>query len=101
MKTYDIVEDLEGDLYCGIALKWNYVKCYVDLAMVTYVTQQLTKYGHVAPLKPQRCLYLPSPIKYRKDNQSPSPLNDSPRQDKAKKNLQQIVLAVSSTMHEQ
>jgi hypothetical protein len=21
--TYEIVEDLEGDLYCGIALKWN------------------------------------------------------------------------------
>jgi len=34
METYEIVEDLEGDLYCGIALKWNYTKCYVDLAMV-------------------------------------------------------------------
>jgi len=33
-ETYEIVEDLEGDLYCGIALKWNYTKRYVDLAMV-------------------------------------------------------------------
>jgi hypothetical protein len=22
-ETYKIVEDLEGDLYCGIALKWR------------------------------------------------------------------------------
>jgi len=44
------VEDLEGDLYCGIALKWNNTKHYVDLAMVKYVIKQMTKYGYVAPL---------------------------------------------------
>jgi hypothetical protein len=43
---------VEGDLYCGIALKWNYAKHHVDLAMVKYVMKQLTKNGHVAPLKP-------------------------------------------------
>jgi hypothetical protein len=52
-ETYKIVEDLEGDLYCGITLKWNYAKHHVDLAMANYVMKQLTKYGHVAPLKPQ------------------------------------------------
>ena len=51
-ETYEIVEDLEGNIYCGNALKWNYVKHCVDLAMVTYVMKQLTKYGHIAPLKP-------------------------------------------------
>ncbi len=30
-ETYKIVEDLEGDLYCGIALKWNFAKHHVDL----------------------------------------------------------------------
>ena len=90
-ETYKIVEDLEGDLYCGFALKWNYAKHYVDLAMVKYVMKQLTKYGQVAPLKPQHCPYLPTPIKYR-DNQSPLPINDSPRLDEAgKKRAQQIV----------
>ena len=91
-ETYEIVEDLEGDLYCGIALKWNYTKRYVDLAMVKYVMKQMTKYGHVAPLKPQHCPYSPNPIKYGKDNQAPSPLDDSPLLDAAgKKRVQQIV----------
>jgi hypothetical protein len=91
-ETYKIVEDLEGDLYCGIALKWNYTKRYVDLAMVKYVMKQMTKYGHVAPLKPQHCPYSPNPIKYGKDNQAPSPLDDSPLLDAAgKKRVQQIV----------
>ena len=52
-ETYEIVKDLEGDRYCDIALKWNYAKHYVNLAMVKYVMKQLTVYGHVAPLKPQ------------------------------------------------
>ena len=38
-ETDKIVEDLEGDLYCGIALKWNYAKQYVNLAMVKYVVK--------------------------------------------------------------
>ncbi len=84
-ETYKIVEDLEGGLYCGIALKWKYAKHHVDLAIVKYVMKQLTKYGHVAPLKPQH-------FKYGNDNQAPSPLDDSPRLDKAgKKRIQQIV----------
>ncbi len=77
METYEIVEDLEGNLYCGIALKWNYAKHHVDLAMVKYVMKQMAKYGHIAPLKPQHCPYLPDPIKYGKDNQAPYPLDDS------------------------
>ena len=91
-ETYEIVEGLEGDLYCGIALKGNYGKHHVDLAMVKYVMKQLTKCDHLSPLKPQHCPYLPNPIKYRKDNQSTSPLNDSPLLDEArKKRVQQIV----------
>jgi len=54
--------------------------------------KQLTKYGHVASLKPQHCPYLPNPIKYGKDNKAPSPLDDSPLLDEAgKKRVQQIV----------
>ncbi len=41
-ETYEIVEDWEGDLYCGILLKWNYAKHYVDLSMAAYVIKQLT-----------------------------------------------------------
>jgi len=91
-KYMKLFEDLEGDLYCGIALKWNYTKLYVDLAMVKYLMKQMTKYGHVVPLKPQHCPYSPNPIKYGKDNQAPSPLDDSLLLDAAgKKRVQQIV----------
>ena len=91
-ETFEIVEDLKGDLYCGIALKWNYEKRYVDLSMVNYVMKQMTKYGHVAPAKPQHCPYSPNPIKYGKDNQTPSPIDESPLLNKTgKKRVQQIV----------
>jgi hypothetical protein len=54
--------------------------------------KQLTKYSHIAPLKPQHCPYSPNPIKYGKDNQSPSPLDKKPCLDKAqKKCIQKIV----------
>jgi hypothetical protein len=56
------------------------------------IKKQLTKHSHVAPLKPQHCPYVPNPIKYGKDNQSPSPLDKSPHLNKAhKKRIQQIV----------
>jgi hypothetical protein len=86
------VEDLKGNLYCGISLKWDYLSHHVDLTMVQCIMKQLTKYNHFAPLKPQHCLYLPNLIKYSKDNQVPSPLDDSPLLDKVKEKLvQQIV----------
>ena len=65
---------------------------YVDLSMAAYVIKQLTRYGHIPPLKPQHCPYAPNPINYGKDNQSPSPINNSPHLDNAgKKQIQQIV----------
>ena len=56
-ETYKIVEDWEGKLYCDIALTLNYMKHHVDLAIVTYIMKQLTKYGHIAPLKPQHWMH--------------------------------------------
>jgi hypothetical protein len=84
-ETYEIVEDWTGNLYCEITLKWNYKKHHVDLAMPAYVKKQLTKYSHVAPLKPLHCLYVPNPIKYGKDNQALSHLDTSPHLNKAQK----------------
>jgi len=36
-KHYDISVDLEGSLYCGITLQWNYKKEFVDISMPGYV----------------------------------------------------------------
>jgi hypothetical protein len=91
-ETYEIGEDWTGNLYCGITLKWNYEKHHVDLTTPDYDMKQLTKYCHVASLKPQRCPYVLNPIKYGKDNQLPSPLDKSPCLNKAqKKRIPQIV----------
>jgi hypothetical protein len=91
-ETYEIVKDRLGYLYCGINLKWNCNKQYVDLDMSKYVMKQLTQYAHPAPLKPQYCPYSPNPISYGKDNQAPTPTNNSPLLDTTgKKHVQQII----------
>ncbi len=54
--------------------------------------KQLTRYAHPAPLKPQHCPFAPNPVTYGKDNQAPSPTNNSPLLDNSgKKRIQQIV----------
>jgi hypothetical protein len=91
-ETYHIVEDQTGNLYCGIKLKWNYDKGYIDLTMPQYVMRQLTCYAHPVPNKPQHCPFSPNPITYQKDNQAPTPANESPLLNNAsKKRIQQVV----------
>jgi hypothetical protein len=57
-ETYKIVEDFSGNLYCGINLKWNYDKHWVDIAMPIYTIKNLTRYNHPPPLTPQHCPYM-------------------------------------------
>jgi hypothetical protein len=91
-EAYNIVEDHTGDLYCGINLKWNYAKGYVNLSMPKHVMKQLTRYSHPVPLKPQNCPFAPTPVTYGKYNQASNPTNDSPLLDDAnKKCIQQVV----------
>jgi hypothetical protein len=80
------------DLYCGINLKWNYEKKYVNLSMPKYIMKQLTWYAHVTPLKSQHCPFSRNPINYGKNNQAPNPTDDSPLLNNArKKQIQQVV----------
>jgi hypothetical protein len=91
-EAYDIIKDHTGDLYCGINLKWNYTKGYVNLSMPKYVMKQLTHYSHPAPLKPQHCPFAPTRLTYDKNIQAPNPTNGSPLLDDAgKKHIQQNV----------
>jgi hypothetical protein len=100
-ETYEIVEGLDGDLYCGIALKWNYGKRYVNLAMVKYIMKQLTKYGHIASLKPQHCPYLPNPIKSARTTNHLHHSMTVLFWMKQERNASNRLLEVSFTMHEQ
>jgi hypothetical protein len=98
-ETYDIVEDQTGNLYCGINLKWNYDKGYVDLAMPQYVMKQLTRYAHPAPNKPQHYPYSPNPITYEKTIKHPHlPMRVSSLTTLVK-NASNRSLVASFTMH--
>jgi hypothetical protein len=91
-EAYNIVKDRASDLYCGINLKWNYPKGYVNLSMPKYIMKQLTCYSHPTPLKPQHCPFAPNPVTYRRNNQAPNPTDNSPLLDNAsKKCIQQVV----------
>ena len=50
---------LGGNLSCGISLKWNYNKCTVNLPMLAYIQNELTKFQHLSPKTTQD-----SPHKY-------------------------------------
>ena len=84
--------DYNRELYCGITLKWNYEKEYMDIYMPNYVHKNLIKYGHEKPRKPQHCPYEPAPKTYRKESNEITEEPESPRESNEKKKyIQQVV----------
>ena len=49
--TYQISEDWDGSLYCGIKLKWNYRDRYLDTSMPNYVKKNPAKITLILALK--------------------------------------------------
>ena len=89
---YEVEEDWNGGLYCGITLEWNYKRRYVDIAMPNYVQKQLLKYKWRTPKRPQYCPYSPAPVNYGKKSDIIIDKPESPKLDKAgKKYIQQVV----------
>ena len=53
-KDYESVSaDWNGDLFCGITLKWDYDKRTCDLSMPNYVQKALHEYQHAMPKRPE------------------------------------------------
>ncbi len=48
-KKYKLTEDWDGDLYCGIHLKWDYKARTLDIFMPGYILKQLQKNKHASP----------------------------------------------------
>ena len=42
-----ISKDWDGQLYCGIHMKWDYNKRTIDLSMSGYITATLHKYQYL------------------------------------------------------
>ncbi len=81
--TYKLTADWTGDLYCGIALGWDYNKRYVVISMPGYVKKKLQEYGHAVPNQLQRCPYAPEPKQFGATAQALAPPNDTPKLNNA------------------
>jgi hypothetical protein len=103
---YTSTTDWEGELYCGLTLKWDYDARTVDISMPGYVTAALHKYQHPTPTTPQHAPHKWVQPKYGQATQSAHPIDESnPLTTTAIKQVQQIVgtllyyaRAVDSTM---
>ena len=90
-EDYEIETDWNGELYCGITLKWNYNEKYVDTTMPGYTMKQIKKYKHKLK-KQQHTPLQPQPRKYGKAAQEPTPPDTSkPLGKEDKKLIEQVV----------
>ena len=93
--TYQLEDDWEGKLYCGISLEWNYQERYLDISMPQYAAKVLQRFDHKKPNRPQHSPYLPEPRKFGQDAQDPLPEDTSERVDEKRiLRIQQVVGAV-------
>ena len=73
-----IITDWEGKLYCGITIKWNHTKIYVDISMPGLLKEYLCQFCHETPIKPQHQPYPAPEQTYGADAQKMKPLDTSP-----------------------
>jgi hypothetical protein len=80
---YTLTEDWTGDLYCGIALSWDYINRTVDISMSGYIKKKLQEFNHIISKCIQTCLRSPVLKQFGTEAQAPLPTNDSPCLDDA------------------
>jgi hypothetical protein len=81
-----------GNLYCGIALDWDYINRTVDISMPGYIKKKLQEYKHVMLRTIQTSPYTPAPKQFGSKAQRPLPPDASPLLGKIGiKRVQQIV----------
>jgi hypothetical protein len=79
---YTLTKDCLGDLYCRIALSWDYINRMVDISMLGYIKKKIQEYNHVIAKRNQTCPYAPAPKQFGTEAQALLPTNDSPCLDK-------------------
>jgi hypothetical protein len=93
--TYSLTEDWTGNLYCGIALEWDYKNGHIDISMLGYMKKKMQEYGHTMPKRLQPCLYSPEPKKYGSEAQAPLPPDATPKLDaRGVKHVQKIIESI-------
>ena len=82
-QTYKYSTDWTGSDFCGLHLKWNYTKAYVDISMPHYVQKALKRLQHPFPSSPQYSPQHHNPVTYsRKSPQAATAMDTSPYLDK-------------------
>ena len=51
--SYKISTDMKGENYCGLTIRWNYDKGFVDISMPNYIKNLLHKLQHRVKVSPQ------------------------------------------------
>ena len=72
-KKYKYSTDWKGSLYCGITLKWDYIKAAVQLSMPGYIATVLQKYQHPTPSKPEHSPHISPQTTYGASHIAPIP----------------------------
>ena len=91
-ENYEVEEDWDGKLYCGITLNWDYEKRHVDISMPNYVTKLLERFNHPTPKRPQHSPHAAPPRQFGATAQEPVKHDTTPTlpPDRIKR-IQQIV----------
>ena len=95
-KDYKIPEDWEGDLYCGISLKWNYDKRWMELSIPGYTKKLLLKYKH-SRTNAHHSPFPVAPVKYGKASQYATPIDKTPLV--GKEGISRVQQVVGSIMY--
>ena len=87
-QIYEVTEDWQVKLFCGIHLNWNYEEGTIDMSMPDYVNKALEKVGHKKTRKPTHTPSPFTPPKYGKKSQEIIENEEPPLTEKQQKRSQ-------------
>jgi hypothetical protein len=73
----DVTVDWDARLYCGISLKWDYIRRTCEMSMPGYIPAALAKYQHPPPKRPQHAPHRYNTPQYGRHIQLPEPVDES------------------------
>jgi hypothetical protein len=83
-KLYTCLFKKEGERYCGLTIRWDYVSKKVHLSMPSYIKKALKHFQHPSPIVPQDQPYQHVKKLYAEKIQLANPLDTSPPLDSRK-----------------
>ncbi len=93
-KYYTCLFEKEGEIYCGLTIKWDYVGKKVHLLMPSYVEKALKRFQHPPLIVPQKQLHQHIKKTYGAKVHLANPLDTSTPFDKVGKKFVQEVKGV-------